>query len=160
MIPVCVSANGLDYIHKRNIALKNLTPINEICKNHPSDHYMITPETIQKLVININGSTIEVYMQTKPQEIFSFIKCVLPKYHLHEAPIIKYWVIQKRKHNRVVKYEEIFYLLKVMFNITPCTKEKFQEIIERIYNAILASDFQISHTRTKRPNENSVRYND
>ena len=40
------------------------------------DHYIPTPGTIQKLGINTNGSTIEVYMQAKPQEIRSLIKCV------------------------------------------------------------------------------------
>ena len=51
-----------------------------ICKNHPSDHYMLTPGTIQKLGIYSNGSTIELYMQTKPQEIRSFVKCVLSQH--------------------------------------------------------------------------------
>ena len=82
--------------------------IKDVRKNHPSDNYMLTPGTIKKLGININGSTIEVYMQAQPQEIRSFIKYVLPKHHKHKAPIIKNWIVQKMKHNQAVKYEEIF----------------------------------------------------
>ena len=63
--------------------------IKDVSKNHPSDHYTLTPGTIKKIGININGSTIEAYRQAQPQEIRSFIKCVLPKHHKHEAPIIK-----------------------------------------------------------------------
>ena len=52
-IPVCVSPNGLNYIHKKNITLKELMRIKDICKNHPSDHYMFTPGTMKQLGINI-----------------------------------------------------------------------------------------------------------
>ena len=89
MIPVCVSPNGLDNIHKTNITLKELMRIKDVYKNHPSDHYMLTPGIIKKLSININGSIIEAYAQAKPQEIRSFIKCVLPKYCKHHVPIFK-----------------------------------------------------------------------
>ena len=44
--------------------------IKDICKNHPSDHYMLTPGTIKQLGINIIGSTIEAYTQAQPQEIY------------------------------------------------------------------------------------------
>ena len=84
MIPVCVSPNVLDYIHKTN---NKHMQIKEVCKNHPSDHYMFTPGTIKQLGININGSTIEAYTQAKPQKIHSFVKCILPKYCKH-APLI------------------------------------------------------------------------
>ena len=50
--------------------------IKDVCKNHPLDHYMLVPGIIKQLCININGSTIEAYMQAQPQEICSFIKCV------------------------------------------------------------------------------------
>ena len=63
MIPVRVSANGLDYLLKNNITLKELIQMKEICKNLPSDHYMLTPGIIEKLGTNINGSTIEAYTQ-------------------------------------------------------------------------------------------------
>ena len=60
--------------------------IKDIYKNHPSDHYMLTPGTIKQLGININGSAIETYTQAQPQEIRSFSKCVLPKHHKNIAP--------------------------------------------------------------------------
>ena len=62
MIPVLVSPNDLDYIHETNITLKEHMQI----KYHTSNHYMLTPEIIKKLGININGSTIEAYTQAKP----------------------------------------------------------------------------------------------
>ena len=93
--------------------------IKDVCKNHSTDHYMLTPGTIKKLGININGSTIKAYMQAQPQKIYSFMKCLLPKYHKSTAPLINNWIIQKRTCNQAVKYEEIFYYLNVMFNITP-----------------------------------------
>ena len=151
VIPVRVSQNGLNYIHEKNITLKELMRIKDMCKNHPSDHHMLTPGTIKKLGINVNGSTIEAYMQAQPQEIRSFIKCVLPKHHKNIAPQIKNWIVQKRKHNRAVKYEEIFYYLDVMFNITQWNEPKFPEIVQRIYNTIFVSACQICLTRTKTP---------
>ena len=77
MIPVCVSPNGLDYIHEKNITLKELMKIKDVCKNHLSNHYILTPGTIKQLGININGSTIEAYTQAQPQEIRSFIMSYL-----------------------------------------------------------------------------------
>ena len=59
VIPVCISPNGLDYIHEKYITLKELMRIKDIYKNHPSDHYMLTPGTIKQLGINIIGSTIK-----------------------------------------------------------------------------------------------------
>ena len=88
--------------------------IKDVCKNHPSDHYMLTPGTLKQLGININGSTIEAYTQAQPPEIRSFIKHVIPKHHKNIAPLIKNWIVQKRKHNQAVKYEVIFYYLDVM----------------------------------------------
>ena len=148
--------------------------IKDVCKNHPSDHYMLTPGTIKQLDININGSTIEAYTHAQPQEIHSFIKYVLPKHHKRKAPIIRDWIVQKRKHNRAVKYEEIFYFLDVLLNITPWSEQKFQEIAQRIYNTIFVSVYQICLqriynttffsvcqvclTRTKRPGKFLIKY--
>ena len=86
--------------------------IKDVCKNHPSGHYMLMPGTIKKIgiYIYINGSTIKAYTQANQQEIHSFITCVLPKYLRHEAPIIKSWIIKKGINNRAVKYEEIYLL--------------------------------------------------
>ena len=99
-------------------------------------------------------------MQANSQEIGSFNKCVSSKYCKHEEPIIKNRIVQKRIYNRVVKYEEIFYFLEVMFNIILWTEEKFPEIVQRIYNAIFASVCQIYLTRTKRQGKNSTWVND
>ena len=55
VIPVCISPNGLNYIHKKDITLKELMRIKDVCRNHPSDHFMLTPRTIKHLGINING---------------------------------------------------------------------------------------------------------
>ena len=115
---------------------------------------MLTPRTIKQLGININGSTIEAYTQAQPQEIRSFIKCVLPKHHKHIAPQIKNWIVQTRQHICTVKYEEIFYYLDVMFNISPWNEQKFPEIVKGIYNAIFVSVCQMCLTRTKRPGKN------
>ena len=52
MIPVCISPNSLDYIHKKNITLKEQMSIKDLCKNHPSDHYLFTAGTIKQLGIN------------------------------------------------------------------------------------------------------------
>ena len=149
IIPVCVSNNGLYYVNKKDITLKELMRIKDACQNRPSDHYMLTPRTIIQL--GINGSIIEAYMQAQPQEIRLFIKCVLPKHHKNIAPQIKNWIIQKRKHNHAIKYQEIFYYLDVMFDITPWYELKFPEIVQQIYNAIFVGACQISLTRTKRP---------
>ena len=127
-IPVRVSPYGLEYTNEKNITLKELMRIKEVCQNHLSDHYMLTPGTIKQLGININGSTIEAYTQACPQEIRSFIKCVLPRHHKDKASIIKNWIIEKRKHNVAVKYDEIIYYLRVVFNITEWNEPKFPEI--------------------------------
>ena len=72
MIQVCVSPNGLDFIHKINITLKKLIQIEDVCKNCPSDHHMLSPGTIKQLGININGSTIEAYTQAKHKKYVYF----------------------------------------------------------------------------------------
>ena len=113
VIPVSVSPYCLNYFHKTNISLKELMRIKDVCKNHPSDHYMLTPGTIKQLCVNINGSTIQAYTQAQAQEICSFIKCVLPKHHKSNANVIKNCIVHKRKYKRAVKYEEIFYFLHV-----------------------------------------------
>ena len=59
--------NGI-YIQK-SMTLKKIIRIKDIYKNHPSDHYMLTPGAINQLNININGSIIEVYTPEKLQEI-------------------------------------------------------------------------------------------
>ena len=43
--------------------------IKDICRSHPSDHYMLTPSAIHHIGIKINGSTIEVYTPSVPSEM-------------------------------------------------------------------------------------------
>ena len=66
MIPVCVFHYGLNYVNETDINLKELMRIKDLCQNHPSDHYILTPRTIKQLSININGSIIEAYTQAQP----------------------------------------------------------------------------------------------
>ena len=54
----------------------------------------------------------------------------------------------------------MFYFFEVMFNITLWNEQKFPEIVQRIYNAIFVSVFQICLTRTKRSRKNSACIND
>ena len=98
MIPVCDSANGLDYLYKKFITLKELMQIKDVCKNRQSDHYIFTPGKIKKLSININGSTINTYMQVTTQQMRLFIKCVLPKYRKYKASIMKNGIVPKKIH--------------------------------------------------------------
>ena len=62
--------------------------------------------------------------------------------------------------NQAVKYEEIFYFLDVMCNITPWNEAKFPEIAQRIYNATFVGVFQICLTRIKISGKNSTWIND
>ena len=59
-----------------------------------------------------------------------------------------------------MKYEDIFYYVDVMLNITQWNEPKFPEIGQRIYNAIFVSVCQICLTRKKRPGKNSTWIND
>ena len=71
-----MSLNGMEYISKKTITFKEFSQIKDICKNYPSDHYMLTSIATNLPGININGSTIGAYNQTKAQQICSFIKYV------------------------------------------------------------------------------------
>ena len=59
-----------------------------------------------------------------------------------------------------MKYQEISYFFGLMFNITPWNEQKFPEIVQRIYNAIIVSVCQICPTRTKRPGKDDFNYED
>ena len=74
---LCITKRSLIRTQKKNIILKELMRIKDICKHHLLDHYMLTPWTIKQLGIKINGLTIEAYTQAQPQEIRSFTRCVL-----------------------------------------------------------------------------------
>ena len=93
--------------------------IKDICRSHPSDHYMSTPSAIQNLGIKINGSTIEVYTPPVPSEIRSFVKCVLPKEPKGIGSKIKNWIVFKFRQGRPFHNQEIFDYLDKEFNINP-----------------------------------------
>ena len=73
-IPVGVSNTGMNYVSEKSITLNELMRIKDICRSHPSHHYMLTPSAIHHLGIKINGSTIEAYTPPMPNEIRSFVK--------------------------------------------------------------------------------------
>ena len=66
-----------------------------ICRCHPSTHYILTPNAIHHLGIKINGSTIESYTPPVPSEIRSFVKYVLPKKPKGIGTMIKNWTVFK-----------------------------------------------------------------
>ena len=73
-IPIIISPYGLEYVSHKDFTLKELDQIQEICKNHSSDHYMLTPQAIDKLGIKIDGSTVEAYTQHHlPTKIFAHL---------------------------------------------------------------------------------------
>ena len=154
-IPVGVSNAGLNYISEKSITLNELMRIKDVCRSHPSDHYMLTPSAIQHLGIKTDGSTIEAYTPPNSSEIRSFVKCVLPKTPKGIGTQVKNWIVFKISLGRPVHYPEIFHFLQQEFNINPLTQEKFPEIVQRIYNAIFVSLCKVSLKRTNRPGKNS-----
>ena len=77
-IPVGVSDIGMNYVSEKRITLEELMRIKDVCRIHPSDHYMLTPSAILHHGIKINGSTIEINTPPELSKIRSFVKCVLP----------------------------------------------------------------------------------
>ena len=76
--------------------------IEDICRNHPSDHHLLTLSAIHHLGIKINGSTIEVYTPPVPSEIRSFVKCVSPKERKGIETKIKNWIVYKLHQGRPI----------------------------------------------------------
>ena len=92
-IPVGVSNTGMNYVSEKNITLNELMRIKDICRTHPSDHYMLTPSAIHHLGIKTDGSTIEAYTPPNPSEIRSFVKYVLPKKTKGIGTMVKNWIV-------------------------------------------------------------------
>ena len=129
--------------------------INDICRSHPSYHYMFIPSAIHHLGVKINGSTIEAYIPPEPSEIRSFVKYVLPKKLKGIGKKIKNCIVFKLLQGRLVHYPEIFHKLNMEFNINPQTQEKFTELVQRIYHAIFVSLCKVSLQRTNSPGKNT-----
>ena len=113
----------MNYVSEKSITLNELMRIEDICRRHPSDHYMSTPIAINHLRIKTNGSTIKVYTPPIPSEIRFFVKCVLPKEPKGIGTKIKNWILFKLCQRRQFHYPEIFAYLDRKFNINPQTQE-------------------------------------
>ena len=116
---------------------------------------MLTPSAINHLGIKINSSTIGVYTPPVSSEIRSFAKCVLPKETKEIGTKIKNWIVFNLCQGRPLHYPEIFDYLDKEFNRNPQTQEKFAEMVQRIYNAIFVSLFEVSLKRKSCPGKNS-----
>ena len=145
----------MNYISEKSITLNELMRIKDVCRTHPSDHYMLTPSAIHHLGIKTDGSTIDAYTPPKTNDIRSFVKCVLPKNPKGIGTSVKNWIVFKLNQGNPVHYPEIFEFLDREFNINAATQDKFPEIVQRIYNAIFVSLCKVSLKRTNRPGKNS-----
>ena len=152
---VRVSNTGMNYVSEKSVTLKDLMGIKDICRSHPSDHYILTPSTIHHLGIKINGSTIEAYTPPALSVIRSFVKCMLQKEPKEIGTKIKNWIVVKLCKGRPLRYPEIFHYLDKEFDINPQTKEKLAGIVQRIYNAIFISLCKVSLKRTNCSTKNS-----
>ena len=65
------------YVSEKQITLKELDQIQQVCKQHSADNYMLTPEAIDEFYIKFDGSTIKAYTPPNYQDIRSCIRCVL-----------------------------------------------------------------------------------
>ena len=85
--------------------------IKDICRIHPSDHYILIPSAINHLGIKVNDSTIGVISPPVPSVIRSFVKYVLPKEPKGIGTKIKNWILFKLCQRMPVQYSEIFTFL-------------------------------------------------
>ena len=60
-IPIIISPLGLTYVSEKQITLKELDQIQQVCNQHSADHYMLTPKAIYKYGIKFDGSTVKTY---------------------------------------------------------------------------------------------------
>ena len=78
-VPIMISPLGSSYVSEKQITLKELDQIQQIYKNHCADQYMLIPESIDRLGIKIDSSTVQAYTSPTFSDISSFIRCVLPQ---------------------------------------------------------------------------------
>ena len=104
-ILIIISPLGSTYVSEKQITLKELGGIQQVCKQHSADHYMLTPEAIDKLCIKFDGSTVKAYAPPNYQDITSFIRCILPSGNRRIGNNIARWIIDKHKK---VSYENFF----------------------------------------------------
>ena len=153
-ILVGVSNTRMNYVSVKRITLNELMRLKDICRNHPSDHYIVTPSAIHNLGMKTNGSIIKVYTPPVPSDICSFVKCMLPEEPKGIETKIKNWIVFKLCQGRPIHYQEIFDYLDKKFKIIPQTQEKFAEIMKRKYNIIFVSLCKVSLKRSNLPGKN------
>ena len=109
-IPIIISPLGLTYIMylKKQIALKELDQIQQVCKNHSADHYLITPEAIDKLGIKFDGPTFKAYVPPNYQDIRFFIRFLLPSGNRRIGKNITRWISDKHKKSKPISYKKKF----------------------------------------------------
>ena len=112
IFPIMISPLVSSYVSHKDFTLKELNWIQEVCKNHSADHYMLSPEAIDTLGIKIEGSTVKAYTLTQFRDICSFVKNVLSKEKRPNANNIARWIKQKHNIGKRVSYDEIFFTLK------------------------------------------------
>ena len=94
------------YVSEKQITLKELDQIQQVCKQHSPDHYMLTPEAIDKMGIKFDGSTVKAYSPPNYQDIRSFIICVLPSRNRQIDNNIARCIIDKHQKSKPISYKK------------------------------------------------------
>ena len=115
---------------------------------------MLTPEAIDKLGINFDGSTVKAYTPPTYQDVRSFIRCVLPSGNRKIDNYIARWIINKHKKGKSISYEIILFYLENTHGITRNSNNKYAEIVQRMYNSIFTGVCKISLQRKNKPERN------
>ena len=77
-IAIIISLLGLTHVAEKQISLNKFDQIQQVCKRHYIDHYLLTPEAIDNLGIKFDGSTVKACTPPNYQDIRSCIRCILP----------------------------------------------------------------------------------
>ena len=96
-IPILISPLVSSYVSEKQIILKELDLTKQVCKNHLADHYMLTPEAIDKLSIKIDDSTVQTYTLSIFNDIRSFLRCMYPKRNRLTDNSISRWILDKHQ---------------------------------------------------------------
>ena len=153
-ILIIISPLGLTYVSEKQITFEELDWIQQVCKQHSTDHYMLTPEVIDKLGIKFDSSTIKEYAPLKYQDIRSFIRCVLPSGNWQISNNIARWIIDKHRKSKPISYKKIY--LQETHGITRNSNIKYIELVQHIYIAIVTGVCKASLQRKNKPGRNST----
>ena len=66
---IIISPLDSTYVSEKQITLKELDQIQQVCKQHSADHCMLTPEAIDKMGIKFDSSTVKAYAPPNYQDI-------------------------------------------------------------------------------------------